>query len=129
MQSKSRIAATAPRLKTLRVTEKDVARAAKDFMAAKGFRCVRMQRTVIPGAFQSGEPGIPDLLFLRYFDGAIIWIETKAPGSKRSQDQVNWHRNEVTSYPCAEVWTIDSLDELAKDFSAWESTWHSERGR
>ena len=115
----TRIAAIAPRLKTLRVTEKDVARAVKDFMAAKGFRCVRMQRTVIPGAFQSGEPGIPDLLFLRYRDGAIIWIETKRPGGRRSDDQVNWHRNEVARYPEAEVWTVGSLDELCEDFLAW----------
>lgn len=116
----SRIAATAPRLKSLKPTERDVARAVKDFMAAKGFRCVRMQRTVIPGSFQAGEPGIPDLLFLRYRDGAIVWCETKRPGGKRSDDQVKWHRNEVARYPGAQVWTVSSLEDLVQDFADWE---------
>ncbi len=116
----TRIAATAPRLKSLKPQERDVAKAVKDYMAAKGFRCVRMQRTVIPGSFQAGEPGIPDTLYLRYGDGAIIWIENKKPGGKRSEDQLNWHRSEVIRWPGAEVWTVSSIEELAQDFAAWE---------
>ncbi len=116
----TRIAATAPRLRSLKPQERDVAKAVKDFMAAKGFRCVRMQRTVIPGSFQAGEPGIPDLLFLRYRDGSIVWIETKRPGGKRSKDQLDWHCNEVIRWPGAEVWTVSSIEELGQDFADWE---------
>ncbi len=118
----TRIAATAPRLKSLKPQERDVAKAVKDYMAAKGFRCVRMQRTVIPGQFQAGEAGIPDLLFLRYRDGSICWIETKRPGAKRSEDQLKWHRNEVTRWPGAQVWTVSSIEELMQDFADWERT-------
>ncbi len=116
----TRIAATAPRLKTLRVTEKDVARAVKDFMAAKGFRCVRMQRTVLPGQFQSGEPGMPDLLFLRYRDGAIVWVETKAPGRTLSPAQAQWRDMERMRWPDALVWTIHDPAEIIGYFAGTE---------
>jgi hypothetical protein len=81
--------------------EADVTRQVKDFMQHRGWRALRMQRTVVPGAFQTGEPGIPDFLFLRYlqteFGGlcCACWIELKrATRGKLSQQQKQWRDRE-----------------------------------
>jgi hypothetical protein len=81
--------------------ERDVTKQVKDFMEFRGWRPVRMQRTVVPGAFQTGEPGIPDFLFVRYLRTAFsglsvaVWIELKrARGGKVSDEQHKWRDRE-----------------------------------
>src|SRR5579884_3739713 len=71
-------------------------------MEFRGWRAIRMQRTVVPGAFQSGEPGIPDFLFIRYlpteFSGLSVacCVEMKrAKYGKLSEDQKRWRDRET----------------------------------
>jgi hypothetical protein len=66
-----------------RLDESFIAKQVKDFMLIKGWRAIRNQRMVLPGTFQSGEPGIPDYCFIRYLkDGValVLWVEMKRPG-------------------------------------------------
>lgn len=78
--------------------EREVTKAVKDYLTARGWRAVRFQRTVIPGSFQTGEPGIPDTLFLYYKAPPValaLWVEFKrATRGKRSEDQKQWHARE-----------------------------------
>ena len=69
-----------------KILEADVTKTVRGFMALRGWRRLRFQRTVVPGQFQTGEPGIPDDLFLRYIRPGVaaqVWIEYKSPGDKR----------------------------------------------
>lgn len=68
-----------------KLREADVTAQVKLFMEHRGWRLVRNQRTVVPGQFQAGEPGIPDYLALRYLENGVvlaIWIELKRPGAR-----------------------------------------------
>jgi hypothetical protein len=75
-----------------KLLEKQITEQVRDFLAYRGWRPIRMQRTVVPGAFQSGEPGMPDYLFLMYLPSRkssltalslALWIEFKSPTDKR----------------------------------------------
>lgn len=47
----------------------------RDFLKYRGWRAIRFQRFVVPGAGQSGEPGMPDFAFVRYMPaGAALWF-------------------------------------------------------
>lgn len=81
--------------------EADVTRQIKDFMRFRGWRAIRFQRTIVPGQFQTGEPGIPDWLFVRYlqteFAGLCVlcWVEMKrATRGKLMANQVSWRDRE-----------------------------------
>lgn len=83
------------------LAERDVTKQVRDYLAYRGWRPIRQGRTAVPGAFSVGEPGVPDFVFLYYFDeprgaAAVLWVEFKSPrpGSKRSDDQVKWHTRE-----------------------------------
>lgn len=94
----------------LKLTERDVTRQIRDFLEWRQWRALRQQRTVIPGAFQTGEPGIPDFLFLRYLpDGMALalWVEMKAPGRKTAERQQQWRAREEKRG--AVVVTVDDL--------------------
>ena len=74
-----------------RMLEVDVTAQVKDFFALRGWRAIRHQRFVVPGAGQSGEPGQPDFCFIKYLqgkDGAfngvslVLWVELKKPNAK-----------------------------------------------
>ena len=71
------------------LSESDVVRQIRDFLQHRQWRMVRMQRTVVPGQFQSGEPGMADAVFLRYVPTAlpgsalILWCEFKSPNDRR----------------------------------------------
>jgi len=74
-----------------------------------------MQRTVIPGQFQTGEPGICDALFLFYLPRAkapqvslALWIEFKRPGGKLREGQPEWHQRERLRG--ATVWVVDDFE-------------------
>lgn len=80
-------------------------------MEVKGWRAIRMQRTVVPGQFSTCEPGTADFLFLYYSGKAalVLWVELKKPKArmicrclqnrgtrKRCTmcDQINWRSKE-----------------------------------
>lgn len=74
-----------------KLAEREVDAQIKGFLEFKGWRPKREQRTVIPGQFQTGEPGIPDRLFIHYLTGLkgkpiglslTLWVEMKRPGAK-----------------------------------------------
>jgi hypothetical protein len=78
-------------------------------MALHGWRRYRMTSGLFtaPSGYKVtvGEPGIPDLLFIRYvrpdqFDkptgvAYLLWVETKrAKGGKKAEAQAEWHVDE-----------------------------------
>src|SRR6516164_1724905 len=68
------------------LVESDITRQVKDFMVAHGWRSIRNQRMVLPGTFQTGEPGMPDMVFIRYLQNGValvLWVEFKKPGDNR----------------------------------------------
>ncbi len=68
------------------ILERDVSKQVKDFLEARGWRAIRTQFAFSPGAFQTGEPGMPDYLFLRYEPGGralVLFIEVKGPRDQR----------------------------------------------
>lgn len=100
----------------LALKERDVSKQVKDFLEWRGWRPVRFQRTVIPGQFQAGEPGMPDFLMLRYlWPGACgaMRIEFKHPSTGRATaEQVKWHNNERARG--ALVVQVDDLDTFTR---------------
>ena len=94
-----------------------VSKQIKDYMVARGWRPIRMQRGLYSGpatTFSSGEPGMPDYLFLRAIEGdkigvmAGLWVEMKRPGGKLKKHQPEWHaRERLRGFP---VWVTDDLD-------------------
>jgi hypothetical protein len=96
------VKSAAQALSPAKLLEREVTKQIKDFMTWRGWRPIRMQRTVIPGNFQSGEPGIPDYLFTRYLQTAFAglsvncWVEMKrAKYGKLSDDQHKWRYREA----------------------------------
>lgn len=102
--------ASAPKLR-----ERDIAWAVGDLLELDGWRllwCEPMSRRDLGKGF--GEPGMPDLLALRYWNrgdpaqgyrprvegkvydplAEVLWIEFKRPGGRVSPKQAEWHRNE-----------------------------------
>ena len=99
--------------------ERQVDRQVKDFMELRGWRTIRFQRTVIPGAFMTGEPGIPDRMYLKYLDRngvcVAVWIELKrAKRGKLSEDQIKWRNREIARG--AVVLKVDDIDEFMADY-------------
>lgn len=94
--------------------ERQVTAQVKDFLKHRGWRPIRNQRTVLPGSFQSGEPGQPDYLFLKYLEcktyaGTLcLWIEMKRPRGKLSDGQIQWHTEERRRGGV--VWVVDDFD-------------------
>jgi hypothetical protein len=94
--------------------EKQVTQQVRDFLAFRGWRPVRMQRMVLPGSFQTGEPGMPDYVFLHYLDCQpacaclALWIEFKRPGGKLRDGQPEWHARERLRGGI--VWVVDSFE-------------------
>ena len=71
------------------LSESHVMRQVRDFMELRGWRPVRMQRTIVPGQFSTCEPGTADFLFLYYLDkggvpaGSLcLWVELKRPKAR-----------------------------------------------
>jgi hypothetical protein len=72
------------------LSEADVSGQIKDYLVAKGWRSIRNQRTVVPGQFQTCEPGMADFLFLYYLKATgrfipatlALWIEVKKPKAR-----------------------------------------------
>ena len=121
----------------LQLAEADIVAQVKGFLEARGWRPVRMMRTIVPGAFQAGEPGIPDYEFIYYMAEAkalVLWVEFKAPrrtarcrclqivGTRKrctACDQRNWRERERKIG--AAVWSgVDDLlwfqEQYAREF-------------
>jgi hypothetical protein len=79
-----------------------------------------MQRTVLPGSFQTGEPGQADYLFLRYLTGEkpgstlALWIEFKAPNGRLRKGQPEWHARERLRGGL--VWVVDSFEDFEESY-------------
>ena len=118
------------------LTEADVTGQVRDFMEAKGWRSVRMQRTIVPGQFSTCEPGTADFLFLYYCRKAALalWVELKKPrarmackciqnrGSRKRCtfcDQINWRAKERARG--AVVWS--GVDEIGAFIDSYEKTY------
>lgn len=106
-------------LSPAKLLEKQITEQVRDFLSYRGWRPVRMQRTVVPGQFQTGEPGIPDFLFLRYFKephaaALAIWIEFKAPNGKLREGQPEWHEREIRRG--SSVWVVDDFEWFAEEY-------------
>lgn len=102
--------------------ERDVTQRVKDFLVARGWRPIRMQRTVMPGSFQTGEPGMSDYLFVQYLDdGACLcfWVEFKQQGRALRPEQSTWIERERKRGAVCEV-----VDDFAT-FAAWYEVGYS----
>ena len=71
--------------------EKDVSEQVKSFLEARGWRGVRTQFAFTPGAFSTGEPGMPDWCYVRYMPvkevparALVLWVEVKGPNDQRT---------------------------------------------
>ena len=68
--------------------ESDVQSQVRDYLKARGWRPVRTQFSFTPGSFSTGEPGMPDYLFLypmaggQYCASLALWIEFKSPKAR-----------------------------------------------
>lgn len=86
----------------LKISEAQIVRACNDFLAAHGWRAVKMEPISKPEWGKgSGERYMADYLYLRYGQAGIdvagaehIWVEWKRRGGKASAGQKLWHRDE-----------------------------------
>lgn len=69
--------------------EADITSQIRDLMEARGWRAVRMQRTIVPGQFSTCEPGMADFLFLYFLPNPhnyavtlALWVELKRPKAR-----------------------------------------------
>lgn len=103
----------------LNLLEREVDKQVSKFLVERGWRRIRFQRTVIPGMFQTGEPGIPDCQYVRYLDrsglAVVIWVETKRTrGGKVGQDQIDWRNREKERG--AVVLKVNDAEELRREY-------------
>ena len=109
--------------------EKHITKQVRDYLAARGWRPVRMHPVVTPGMFSAGEPGQPDYLFLHYRGRAalVLWIEFKGPKDRRRCvcrggdknlcavcRQQAWHDRERLRG--ATVWVVSDIAEFIAEY-------------
>lgn len=102
-----------PSIKPAKELEKEVTEKVRGFLKNKGWRPIRMQRTVLPGQFQTGEAGIPDFLFLYHLKPGItaaLWVEFKRPGGTLRKGQPEWHAKERKIG--ALVWVVENFGDF-----------------
>lgn len=98
------------------------------FLREHGWRVYRMNSGLFPGArgmVRIGEPGMPDVLALRYVVepvrggllrpatgvGYVLWVECKrAKGGKTAENQALWHATE--SENGALIYVCNDLEDL-----------------
>lgn len=126
------------------------------FLEARGWRPIRHQRFVIPGAGQSGESGMPDYSLIYYLDAGVsltIWCELKSTtarddcrcaerrekgkrGSCTICSQALWRRNEMLrSRGRAVVIRARGVDEVVQRAepngdlvcAGWFGSWYDEK--
>jgi hypothetical protein len=95
----------------------------RDFMALRGWRRVRNQSALMQGAgdvVRIGEKGMPDLLFIHYFEKssgvvALVWIETKrAKGGKRRDEQITWQ--DLERKQGGIVLNVNDIDAFSREY-------------
>lgn len=70
------------------LSESHVMQQVRDFMEHRGWRPVRMQRSIVPGQFSTCEPGTADFLFIYYLPRRVcggslsLWVELKRPKAR-----------------------------------------------
>ncbi|MES2393503.1 MAG: hypothetical protein V4555_17840 [Acidobacteriota bacterium] len=119
-----------------KLSEADVTGQVRGFLEARGWRPLRMQRTVVPGQFSTCEPGTADFEFIYYLRNSkvpalslTIWIELKKPGARAkcrcatkaprqrctACDQKAWRDRERSRG--AVVWTqVDNIDYVIREY-------------
>ena len=96
--------------------EREVTKKVKQYLELRGWRGVRMQRTVVPGQFQTSEPGCADFVFLNYDRNRstdycrVLWIEFKAKTGHLGPKQVEWIAREKSRGAMVEV--VDDAEEF-----------------
>lgn len=105
----------------LKLLERHVVGQVRDFLELHGWRPIRMQQTVVAGAFRAGEPGQADYLFLHYLGGrpgaaAALWVEFKCPDGRLGRNQPEWHEREWARGGL--VWTVDDFDRFRVEYEA-----------
>lgn len=125
----SRISATTRKPPT---PEQIVTRQCRDYLLHRGWRAIRFQRTVVSGQFQSGEPGMPDYLFVRYAHqdrprprvfSLLLWIEFKGPRGRLGPKQEEWIARERLRG--ALVWVVDDFEWMVEQYEATFGWLHS----
>ena len=112
------------------ILEKQVDKQVRDFLELRGWRRVRFQATVIPGAFRTAEPGMADCLYLKYLDRSgvciALWIETKrAVRGKLADDQRAWRDRELKRG--AAVLCVNDIDVFMREYDRLFSWLHEGR--
>lgn len=121
-----------------KLQERDITRQVRDFLQVRGWRAIRMQRSVAPGSFSTGEPGMADFLFVRYFPrekipyGAVLhlWVEFKAPTGRVGPHQKEWQKREAEFG--GSVWVVDDLEWFQTEYFShygWLHSGDSARGQ
>lgn len=96
----------------VKLLEADITGQVKDFLTIRGWRAIRHQRFVVPGAGQSGEPGIPDFCFIKYMANKagehnglalVLWVELKRPNA-RPQCRCNPGRKSKCTLCAQKAW-------------------------
>lgn len=115
-----------------KLLERQIQKQVKDYLRFRGWRPVRTHFAYAPGTFSSGEPGMPDYLFLRYLDDGralALWIEFKTPQDRRRCTcqpgeskpcpvcrQKAWHARERARG--ASVWVVYDLDAFVLEYES-----------
>lgn len=94
----------------MRLKERDITAAVRDFLAYRGWRAVRINA----GPF--GKAGMPDYLFLHYKRREALWIEFKSPSGRLSPRQLAWIQEELRQG--ARVWVVRDVDEFMTRYAA-----------
>jgi len=116
-------------------SEAEVTKQVTDYMEARGWRLIRMNRGFFQrpdgSALSFGEPGMPDYLALHYRPAANVWIEMKRPAGAKPRciclskkprqrctacDQARWQLEERARG--GTVWIIDGLERLERYLEA-----------
>jgi hypothetical protein len=133
----------------LKLNEADVTAQIRGYLEHRGWRPIRFQRTVMPGQFSTGEPGMPDFCFVRYIGTGelpaatlMLWCEFKQKGARAKCrcatkkprqrctlcDQKAWRDRERSRG--AVVWTqVDSIDWVMREYERCFGWLHQEHGR
>lgn len=109
----------------LRLKEREVTRQVRDYLQWHKWRALRNQSAVSTnqagGVFRSGEKGMPDYLFLYYFQhqpyaGTCVhlWVEVKREGQPLDPAQIKWQVEEIARGGI--VWTVDSYERFVKRY-------------
>ena len=121
--------AVAAQMSDIGLTEAHVQQTCTEFLISDGWHAIRTELTVQKERGRVvGEVGMPDHLYIRYYDALsdrsewpahlatsaqVLWIEFKRPGRHPTKQQFAWHKAERARG--ALVLVVDDID----GFMAW----------